>query len=1154
MRRLRDAHGDLVRERFPDIPRRVSGYNLDSLLPELGFDMARFLVGSESTLVTVLQAELELVPVVKARTLVVMGFKDIATAADAVPAIVEHEPIALEGVDRFLIRDEQLKGMNAEALDELPRGTGFLMVQFGGEDTEESDRRAEEMLKALGETEHEPDVSFLDDPDMEKELWEVRESGLGATAHVPHRADTWEGWEDSAVPVDRLGDYLRDLRALYEEFGYASDVGPSLYGHFGQGCVHTRIPFDLYTTEGVATYRRFMERAADLVSSYGGSLSGEHGDGQSRGELLPRMFGPEVVELFEEVKRLFDPQDRMNPGKIVHPAALDQHLRIGGHWAPRQDHTLFFGFPDDGGSFREAANRCVGVGKCRKHENDGGTVMCPSYQVTHEEEHSTRGRARLLFEMLDGHPDGPITDGWRSTEVRDALDLCLACKGCKSDCPADVDMATYKAEFLAQHYRHRLRPRADYATGWLPVAARTIDRTRLAGTINRLAGVRPLRRLGSRLAGLEDRDPPAFATQTLQSWWAERPPPASSGRFRRGRVLLWPDTFTNYFHPHVGRAAVHVLEDAGWEVEIPREPLCCGLDLDLDRTVGHGQAPVAPDRGRPGPARPGRWARGGVGAELHHGVPLGRTGPAPRQPGRRTTTRPHRDTRRAAHRAHRRLASARPRQGPRRSRRCTATSTQCCGWDADEQLLRQSGVDVEHLDSGCCGLAGNFGFTKGHGEVSEALRRAGTAPTAARRRRRHRRPGRRLLLPHPDRTARQRRAPRHSSCRAARVPSRIGRERPGIPRPGTPRPGTARRKEHEMTTVADYLLERLREWGVEHVFGYPGDGINGILGAFSRADDQPRFIQARHEEMAAFEAVGYAKFGGKSPGLPAVCMATSGPGAVHLLNGLYDAKLDHVPVVAIVGQTNRSAMGGSYQQEVDLLSLFKDVASDYVQMVTVPEQLPNVLDRALRIAMTRRAPTALIIPNDVQELDYSPPQHEFKMVPSSLGTDWPTVVADDAAVRRAADVLNAGSKVAMLVGQGARGAVAEVTEVAELLGAGVAKALLGKDVLSDELPWVTGSIGLLGTRPSYEMMQDCDTLLTIGSSFPYTQFMPELDQARAVQIDIDGSFIGMRYPYEVNLVGDAGHHPARAHPAAGTQGGPRLAGRDHPERRSAGGR
>jgi pyruvate dehydrogenase (quinone) len=317
--------------------------------------------------------------------------------------------------------------------------------------------------------------------------------------------------------------------------------------------------------------------------------------------------------------------------------------------------------------------------------------------------------------------------------------------------------------------------------------------------------------------------------------------------------------------------------------------------------------------------------------------------------------------------------------------------------------------------------------------------------------------------------------------------------------------------------VADYILERLRAWDVRHVFAYPGDGINGILGAWGRAENRPMFVQARHEEMSAFEAVGYAKFTGRV----GVCMATSGPGAIHLLNGLYDAKLDHVPVVAIVGQTNRSAMGGSYQQEVDLLSLYKDVASDYVQMVTVPEQLPNVLDRAIRVAMTQRTPTALIIPADVQELPYSPPTHAFKMVPSSLGIEWPAVSPDDAAIVRAAELLNNGSRVAMLVGAGARGAHQELSEVADLLGAGAAKALLGKDVLSDELPWVTGSIGLLGTRPSYELMRDCDTLITVGSSFPYSQFLPKFGQCRAVQIDIDGRFIGMRYPYEMNIVADA---------------------------------
>jgi pyruvate dehydrogenase (quinone) len=318
--------------------------------------------------------------------------------------------------------------------------------------------------------------------------------------------------------------------------------------------------------------------------------------------------------------------------------------------------------------------------------------------------------------------------------------------------------------------------------------------------------------------------------------------------------------------------------------------------------------------------------------------------------------------------------------------------------------------------------------------------------------------------------------------------------------------------------VADHVLARLREWGVDTVFGYAGDGINGLLAAWGRADNDPKFVQVRHEEMAAFEAVGYAKFSGRV----GVCVATSGPGAIHLLNGLYDAKLDHVPVVAIVGQTNRSAMGGSYQQEVDLASLFKDVASEYLEVVNVPEQLPNVLDRAIRTALSQHAPTAIIIPADVQELPYSAPGHAFKMVPSSLGMETSNNVPDQQAVARAAEVLNAGEKVAILIGQGARDARREVIEAADVLGAGVAKALLGKDVLPDDLPFVTGSIGLLGTRASYELMRDCDTLLTVGSSFPYTQFMPEFDQARAVQIDRDGRFVGMRYPYEVNLVGDAG--------------------------------
>ena len=720
LRRLRDEHADLIRERYPDIPRRVSGYNLDSLLPELGFDLARFLVGSESTLVTVLRAELELVPVVKERTLVVLGFADIGRAADAVPAVVEHGPIALEGVDHYLIRDEQIKGMNQQALEELPQGTGFLMAQFGADTSQEADRQAHAMLEALGDTEHEPDVAFMDDPHREDELWQVREAGLGATAHLPGRPDTFEGWEDSAVPVDRLGDYLRDLRRLYEEFGYASDTGPSLYGHFGQGCVHTRIPFDLYSTEGVATYRRFMERAADLVTSYGGSLSGEHGDGQSRGELLSRMFGDEVVGLFGEVKALFDPQDRMNPGKVVHPAPLDGHLRLGGAWAPKDLEPLFFGYPDDGGSFRQAANRCVGVGKCRKHENEGGTVMCPSYQVTHEEEHSTRGRARLLFEMLDGHGDGPVTEGWRSTEVKDALDLCLACKGCKTDCPAGVDMATYKAEFLAHYYRHRLRPRADYATGWLPAAAALVARTGTARALDALTRHRAVARPLTRVAGLEDRPIPSFAPETFQQWWARRPADERQ-HATRGTVLVWPDTFTNHFHPQIGKAAVEVLESAGWEVTVPSRTACCGLtwistgQLGVARKVlGRTLRQLAPH------VRAGGLVLGlepsctsVFRSDLHELFPDDQDAHRLKD---HTVTLAELLTEHTDHW-----------EPPRAPYDVKALAQVHChqhavlGWDADRDLLGRSGVEVERLDSGCCGLAGNFGFTAGHGDVSRAL-------------------------------------------------------------------------------------------------------------------------------------------------------------------------------------------------------------------------------------------------------------------------------------------------------------------------------------------------------------------------------------------------------------------------------------------------
>jgi len=738
LRELRDSYAGQIRARYPDIPRRVSGYNLDSLLPEHGFDIAGLLVGSESTLVTVLRAKLKLVPVLPERSLVVLGYPSADRAADAVPKILPHEPIALEGLDHKLINDEQIKHMNSSALGELPAGSAFLMVQFGAQTREEVDRAAEKMLDDLHETEHEPSVSFYDDPKREDELWAVREAGLGATAHVPHRRDTWEGWEDSAVAPAKLGDYLRDLRKLYDEFGYSSDTMPALYGHFGQGCVHTRIPFDLYTTEGVATYRRFMECAADLVISYGGSLSGEHGDGQSRGELLGRMFGDDLVRAFEELKSVFDPDDRMNPGKVVRPARLDEHLKLGGDWAPATPQDLFFRYPDDGGSFAQAANRCVGVGKCRHHDNKGGAVMCPSYQVTMEEEHSTRGRARLLFEMLNGHGDSPVADGWRSAAVRGALDLCLACKGCKADCPANVDMATYKAEFLAHHWRGRQwrRPRSDLALGWLPVTARWVSRFRLAPMVNAATHTPLLHPAVTLAGGLENREVPLFADQTLQQWYARRKP---RGTGRRGTVVLWPDTFSNYFHPHVGQAAVEVLERAGWRVEIPPEPLCCGLTWISTGQLATGKRMLQRTVRALAPhVRAGGFVVGlepsctavfrGDAAELFpddqdvlrlrdHTVTLaelltehtpGYTPPALNPP---------------------RAAESRPGQsGPDRSARGRAVLAQVhchqhavMRWHADAKLLADVGATATPLETGCCGLAGNFGFQRGHGEVSRAI-------------------------------------------------------------------------------------------------------------------------------------------------------------------------------------------------------------------------------------------------------------------------------------------------------------------------------------------------------------------------------------------------------------------------------------------------
>jgi FAD/FMN-containing dehydrogenase len=479
LREVADRYGDEIRRQYPRIPRRVSGYNLDSLLPEQGFNIARALVGTEGTCVLVLRAKLALMPVVPAQAVVLLGYPDVGSSGDDVPAVLEHQPMALEGFDSRVIEYQQAKHLNAEATGRLPDGPkAWLLAQFAGDTPAEASAAAAAFAAAARGFGSRPTITVYDDDARQRELWRVREAALGATAQVPGLPRMWPGWEDSAVAPERMGEYLRGLRKLYAEFGYDD---ASLYGHYGQGCVHSRIPFDLVTAEGIATFRDFMERAARLVVSLGGSLSGEHGDGQSRAELLPIMYGPELITAFAQFKAIFDPGNRMNPGKMAAPYRIDENLRLGTDYRPARDAT-HFSFPDDDGSFEKAVLRCVGVGKCRRHE---GGVMCPSYMVTREEEDSTRGRARLLFEMLQGHADSPIGDGWRSEAVHDALDLCLSCKGCKADCPVNVDMATYKAEFLSHYHAGRLRPAAHYSMGWLPLWA--VAATRVPGVVNALS-------------------------------------------------------------------------------------------------------------------------------------------------------------------------------------------------------------------------------------------------------------------------------------------------------------------------------------------------------------------------------------------------------------------------------------------------------------------------------------------------------------------------------------------------------------------------------------------------------------------------------------------------------------------------------------------
>ncbi len=711
LRDLRDRYAEAIRARYPKIPRRVSGYNLDELLPKEDgrFNLARTLVGTEGTCATFLEATVRLVDLRPERVVVVLGYPDIFQAGDAVPRVlaIEPDPMAVEGMDQRLYNHMKKKNPpHAKYLSLLPEGHGWLFVQIGSSSSDDAKARGERLARAAREA-GAVSAKVFESPDDQEHLWEMREDGLGATAFVPGEPDTWEGWEDSAVAPERLGDYLRDLDALYKKYGYSS----VLYGHFGQGLVHCRVDFDLVTAEGVRKFHWFLDEASDLVGrKYGGSLSGEHGDGQSKAEFLDKMFGPELVGAFAEFKSIWDPAWKMNPGKIARPDRADRHLRLGPTYHPAQPPT-HFRFPNDRGSFAHATLRCVGVGQCRNLDSRGGAVMCPSFMVTQEERHSTRGRAHLLWEMLRG--DGPIEGGFQAESVKESLDLCLACKGCKGDCPVNVDIATYKAEFLSHYYEKHRRPRHAYAFGLIERWARVAS---IAPGLANLATQTPgLRTLAKVAAGVHlRRSIPPFAPQTFRQWFDRRP--RSPGT--RGPVLLWIDTFNDHFHPDTARAAVRVLEHLGFEVEVPREHACCGRPLYdfgmLDaakRTLERALAVLEP--------------------AIAAGTPMVVLEPSCCSVFRDELRELLPDRKDAARLRAQTLTLAEfldthvdPGELPRLTRKAIV-QRHChhhaiMRFEADERVLRAMGLDFEVLHSGCCGMAGAFGFASESYDVAKA--------------------------------------------------------------------------------------------------------------------------------------------------------------------------------------------------------------------------------------------------------------------------------------------------------------------------------------------------------------------------------------------------------------------------------------------------
>ena len=714
---IASAYADLVRQRFPKIPRRVSGYNLDRLLPENGFHVARSLVGSEGTCVTILEATCRLVQSPPQRVLLVIAYPDIYQCADHVPEIMQHKPIGLEGFDDLLVGYTRAKGINAEGLALLPQGAGWLMVEFGAQTLSEAESQSRALMQSLGRSASPPAMRLYTSQQEIKRVWEVRESALGATSHVPGEPFNWEGWEDAAVAPEKLGSYLRDLRKMFTAYGYKG----SLYGHFGHGCVHTRINFDLQSKDGIAKFRQFMEEAADLVVNYGGSLSGEHGDGQSRAELLPKMFGPELIQAFREFKSAWDPSWKMNPGKLIEPYQLDENLRLGANYSPWEPKT-HFQFAADHGSLAEAALRCVGVGKCRREQ---GGLMCPSFRVTREEQHSTRGRAHLLWEMTQGpaRPDAIIRDRWQSQEVKESLDLCLACKGCKSDCPVGVDVATYKSEFLSHYYEGRARPRSAYAFGNIDLWARVASHA--PGLVNLTTQLPFLRDLSKLVAGIPaQRSIPPFAPETFKTWFRRRSRNHAERKSHgqapdAGTVLLWPDTFNNYFHPATAKAAVDVLEAAGFRVILPRAHLCCGRPL-YDHGMLHRAKSLL------------LQILDELSPEIAAGIPVVGLEPSCVAVFRDELLNlfPHDERAQALSRQTFLLSEfleihSKDFNLPQLNRKAILHGhchhKSLMKMTAEESVLRRIGIDFQSPAPGCCGMAGSFGFEQDKYDLSIAI-------------------------------------------------------------------------------------------------------------------------------------------------------------------------------------------------------------------------------------------------------------------------------------------------------------------------------------------------------------------------------------------------------------------------------------------------